>query len=352
MRLKIYFGLIVIATLAFANRGSYAQKPAAIIGGAKGEVFVKPQTRPDWKPLANHTNLLSPATAAFMLSDSPGYAQTPDSAIATIVNVQGHGRIWIKAKTKRRWQANAKNWQLYEGDSVKTDARTSATLLYCKGQAIRLGPKKSHRVTERKDATKFFDILKSAFNREAPSLQGVSRGLDRPPVLIYPCYGKILSNRPVAAWLASTPGTEYRIRFYDANDLLVWETLQQDTTFAYPPNAPKLLDGADYQIEISRKYKNESETSGNFSVAPAEQRAQIAARLKEIQALYQSEDQLAVTVEIVSAALLVREEYFTDAVLALQGALKKQPANRAARTMLAQIYEQVGPPVLIKPMLK
>lgn len=298
------------------------------------------------------TGLLSTALAAFMPAESPGYAQSPDSAIATIVSVQGRGRVWIKAKTKRRWEADAKNWRLYEGDSVKTDARATATLLYCKGQAVRLGPKKSHRVTERKDATKFFDILKSAFNQEAPSPQGVSRGLDRLPVLIYPCYGKILSNRPVVAWLASTPGTEYRIRFYGANDLLVWETVQKDTTLVYPPHAPKLLDGADYQIEISRESKAETETAGNFSVVPAEQSAQIAARLKEIQALYQSDDPHVVTIELVSAALLMREEYFTDAVLALQEALKKQPANRAARTMLAQIYKQVGPPVLIEPTLK
>jgi predicted Zn-dependent protease len=48
----------------------------------------------------------------------------------------------------------------------------------------------------------------------------------------------------------------------------------------------------------------------------------------------------------------MQEEFFTDAILVLQQALKQQPSNRAIRTMLAQIYNQVGPPILISPLLK
>jgi hypothetical protein len=292
---------------------------------------------------------------ALMITTSLSYAQSSDSSIAAIVDAGTKGRIWVKSRTSRQWEINPKNWQLCEGDSVKTDKLCSATIFYNNGQTILLAPRKSHRVTLQRTKrlqSELASVINWWFGQEKPLPQGASRGLDQPPDLIYPRYGKILSAQPTFVWLASAPGTEYRLQLFDANDELVWETVQPDTMLNYPRQAPALLDSADYQVEISRKYKNEAETYGDFSMATANERSQMAAWLKEIQNTYKSNEPSAVTVDVVYAAALMQEEFFTDAILVLQLALKKQPNNRAIRTMLAQIYAQVGPTVLIKPMLQ
>ena len=293
--------------------------------------------------------------AALMLSGSRGYAQETDSSVAAIVNVQGRGRIWIKPKNQPQWQANPKTWLLDEGDSVKTNRQCRATVLYHNGQSVQLGPQKSHRVTTAKKASmrsKFASLLSWWLGQEKPLPQGASRGLDKPPVLLYPRYGKILAERPSFAWLASAPGASYQIQLFNANDSLLWKTTQQDTLLNYPSHAPQLIAGGSYQVAIRRQYKEATEDFGNFSIASPDEKTPMAALAKEIQAAYQSGDPTNVTVDIVHAAALMQAEFFTDAILVLQQALKKQPNNRAIRTMLAQIYDQVGPPILIEPMLE
>jgi hypothetical protein len=210
-----------------------------------------------------------------LITMSLSYGQPSDSSIAAIVNISKQGRFWVKSKINRQWAPDPKQWELYEGDSVKTGKLSSVTILYKNGQSIILSPKKSHRITLEKIQSfrsKLANVINWWFSQEKPLPQGKSRGLDPQPDLIYPRYGKVLSAWPSFLWLASAPGSEYRLQLFDADDELVWETVQQDTTLNYPRQAPALLDSANYQVEISRKYKNEVETYGNFSIAPQSKR--------------------------------------------------------------------------------
>lgn len=294
--------------------------------------------------------------AGLLITSSFSYAQPPDSSIAWIDNVfpPGKGRILIKPKVSHNWDNNAQSWQLYEGDSVKTNSQTSATILYCDGQIIQLGRRKSHHVTMMKSVSKllkFFHVLKWMFNQEKPLPQGV-RGMDKPPLLLYPRFCKILSDRPSFTWLSSSPNTEYQIQLFDSNDSLIWKAASKDTVALYPAQRSRLNAGATYQVEIKRQYKNESEDYSDFSIATVAEQQEMAACLQAIQTAYPLGDSNAVTVEVVYAATLIKAEYFSDALLLLQKALKKQPNNRTLRLMMAQIYAQVGPPALIKAMLQ
>lgn len=290
-------------------------------------------------------------TAVLLITNFSSYAQPADSAIASIFDAKG--RIAIKTQMSRRWENNPRNWQLCEGDSVKTDKQASATILYSNGNEVRLGPQKSHRITrleQRSTKSKLASIISWLLDQEKPLKSGASRGADKPPVLIYPRDGKILSTQPAFAWLSSAPGTEYHLQLFSANDSLVWQITLKDTMASYPGTAAKLMHGVSYQVEIKRKYKNSVEDYGNFMPVSAAESASMAVLQKEIQNTFQTSGPNDVTADLVYAAALMKEEFFTEALLVLQGALKKQPNNQMVRTMLAQIYDQVGPQVLIEPM--
>ncbi len=282
----------------------------------------------------------------FLLADLPGYAQQPIAAI-----IHSKGKVFIKPKTAGRWDTSAANLRLSAGDSVRTGKQSYAAILYFNGPEVWLGPQKSHLVaTVKKESmrSKIADVLEWLFEQETPLPHGLSRGPGKPPVLIYPRYGKLLSNRPSFAWLSSAAGTEYVLQLFNENDSLIWKSIQKDTVFNYPAEAQQLIDGVNYQVEISRQFKDGAEDYGNFSIASTADSARMAALQQEIQTTYK----FAVTRDIVYAASLMKEEFFTEALLVLQQALKKQPDNRTIRTMTAQIYEQVGPLLLINPMLK
>jgi len=299
-------------------------------------------------------HFLSTAIAATLLAMTfSSHAQQADSVIASIFDAQG--RIAVKTKSSRRWENNPKNWSLCEGDSVKVIQKASATILYRNGHEERLDQSKSsHRVTRnilKSNSEKISTILSWLLGQEKPLPQGKSRGAGEPPVLIYPRYGKMLSTQPPFAWLSSAPGTEYHLQLFNANDNLVWQTTIKDTMVNFPSSASKLMPGAFYQVELKRLNKNSVEDYGNFVIAATEENAAMTALRQDIQKTFKVSGPNDVTADMVYAAALMKDEFFTEALLVLQNALKKQPRNQTLRTMLAQIYDQVGPPVLIKSTL-
>lgn len=288
-----------------------------------------------------------------LLATTPlSYVQQSDSVIASIFEAKG--RIAIKTKTSRHWEYNPKNWLLCEGDSVKAEKLGSATIVY-RNKEVSLHSQERHHVTrviKKSGSSKIERILSWLFAQEKPLEHGANRGAEKPPVLIYPRYGKLLSNQPSFTWLSSAAGTKYQLQLFNNNDSLIWQTTLKDTVANYPITAPKLARGISYQAEIKRQYKDSAEDYGNFVIASAEENASMAALQKDIQNTFKTSGPNDVTADLVYAAALMKEEFFTDALLVLQSALKKQPNNQKIRTMLAQIYDQVGPPVLITPMLK
>jgi hypothetical protein len=276
-----------------------------------------------------------------IIFDSLSATHLKREPIAIIVIVRG--TVYIKSKASNQWLKEGLNRKLSEGDSIKTGKNSSVTLLYYNGTELQLGPNKSHAIIHLRTASsRFYPLLAWLLNQETPLPFGARRGIDDPPVLIYPRYGKVLSDRPVFAFLASAPGIQYSIELYNANDSLVWKTIQQDTLVNYPADSSKLVENTTYQVEIRRNHINSAEDYGSFSVASTQEKAIIMALHNEIRATYASSNPDAVTSDIIYAASLMQREFFTDALLILQQALKKQPNNQTINNMMAQIYDQAG----------
>lgn len=283
--------------------------------------------------------------------NSLSYAQEP---IAAIVNV--HGQVSIKAKPNAPWKPSGTKIKLCEGYLVKTEKASRATILYFNGQEIRVDPQQTHRVTMKKAKkpanARISRALKSWLKKKEPLPAGVRRETDTPPVLLYPRYGKILSSRPSFAWLSSAFGATYWIRIISDSSRLVWSATSKDTSLQYSAGASGLPDGRSYRVEIGRVSLEKVEDYGVFVVVPAAERKNIAALQQEIQTRYQSEEPDNLTAPIVYAALLMHEEFFTEALLILRQALEKHPDHSTLRNMLAQLYDQVGPRPPIDDLLK
>lgn len=284
------------------------------------------------------------------LTDAPCYAQ---QTVAEITSVEG--QVFIKKKGNAKWEGLATIWALNEGDSVKTGENSHLTFFYLTGQDIQLGGQDSCIVRAPNQPKPFSErvvgLWQSIINTATQPKHGI-RGSDKPPVLIYPLSGKLLSNTPAFAWLASAPGEVYWIKLHKDNGSVVWKKTMPDTIFNYPTDTPPLSDGKKYRLEIGRETRDSWEDRRFFTIASAEEKKKIQVLWQEIQKTYPPQYPNDVTAAIVYATVLLQEHFYTEARHIVQQALQLQPNNAKLRSMLNHIYYTAGSDVLVAPAPK
>lgn len=274
-------------------------------------------------------------------------------ALATLASVQG--QVSVKSAASSRWEKAENKTALRVGDSVRTGAKSSVKLLYANGSEIHLTSNQKHVVGARAEAASLPERVLAAiqifFEPPAALTQGARRGADKPPAMLYPRKGKILSNTPTFAWLSSAPGTVYHLKLVRdtgticrilGNDL--WEKTTRDTVMTFPQAEPALLASQNYWVEIKRETSGHFEDYACFTVAEAGQRTELEALRQQLRARYGSTDPNDVTFALMYAALLRHEEFFTEALVVVQEALRKQPKNPTLRALQKRIYADTEMP--------
>ncbi|NNF58595.1 MAG: hypothetical protein HKN04_10165 [Rhodothermaceae bacterium] len=281
------------------------------------------------------------------------------------------GEVDVRRAAGGPWIAVDGHLTLFWGDEVRTQARSRAVILMQGGERIALGPERRYHVEEGEEERGLGERVAALasgawtrlFGRDDPVATGAARATDDDaPILERPRYGYVLSPRPTFRWLAAPSHADgYHIRLVpdptegDCLDgpgggVAVWEVDGvADTTLHYPAEYDALLRGAAYRVEVSRQAAPEDVDWGCFIVATETERAELGETWEALQAQYVPEDSLEITAELIYAALLLDEGYYTDALRMLEVADARQPGDATTARLRAYIYEEAGPPILVSP---
>lgn len=280
------------------------------------------------------------------------------SADAWIIQSEGDG--YFKQAPQAPWTPADGKLELRAGDSLRTLANASITLLYRDGQRVAIGPSTLYEVRENglSDAPIWLaESIRWAFSQDPPARPGPNRSTpSEPPVLLYPRTGKVLSTTPPLKWLSAIPDrVQYRVRLVhdthpavcllSGNDM--WEaTVREDTSLSYP-QSDSLRRGERYWIELERSTKRSYEDYGCFKVASEGEYRDLTRKWQVLQKQYPSNHGSDVTAELAYAMQLIQRAYFTDALILLRDLSSRASSHKAVQRLLNSIYQDAGPPALI-----
>ena len=289
-----------------------------------------------------------------LLLHAPSQAQQIDAWL-----IVHDGAVFTKKQNNTSWHPFETQISLSIGDSVRTGPSGRAILLYRKGELVTLGARESYGIVAAHDTAApsvLVETLEWAFAREDPEELDMLRGTEEdPPVLLYPRKGYVLSQTPPFAWLPAIPrDASYSVRVVkDLSEIVcqmdginLWELVIPDTTLQYPVDEAPLERGQRYWVEIEREEKEIFDDAGCFTVATEEEFERHNRALHDIRSHY-GDHPVETSVEYSFALYLIRNDYFTDALLFLQVAETKQAGAPWIQRLRNWIYEEAGPPFLI-----
>jgi hypothetical protein len=139
----------------------------------------------------------------------------------------------------------------------------------------------------------------------------------------------VLESRPTFAWSAVKGASSYKVRLWNDEDQVIWQSEAQNTSLAYPADAVALKPEIDYLWTVTTSvgdtlFKGE----GLFRVLDAQK---IEAVKTEIAALEADKDSDEAVTGVLRAEVYARNELWDDAILAYQQLQAKFPDSEDIR---------------------
>jgi hypothetical protein len=169
-----------------------------------------------------------------------------------------------------------------------------------------------------------------------------SRGsAEQVPTVLSPRSTKLLHARPALRWLAVPGASRYTLKFSDAETLAHhWSTSVEGTELAYPVDAPALLPGHTYVLQVTAdKAGKPSVDMTSFTVLSPEAAEALQQKTSQLKALGLPE----VTNRFLLASLYARHELYAEglAQLPLQ---TEGPQAAAVERLRSSLYLRIGLP--------
>jgi hypothetical protein len=282
----------------------------------------------------------------------PTYGQGSESAgMITELKVD-RGRIEVKPAGAQDWRKAGPLLALRAGDTVRVTEDAQVVILLSGGRgSVRVTAATSPYVVPglqagESKAQKAMSLLESSLGflsataKEEPRATLSTRGGPKPPVILSPRNGPVLSHPLAFEWLGSR-FSRYTVRIVSPKGVVLEKKDMTGARFDYPPDAPALTPGVRYTIQVA---------SGNHPVQQAwfevldPNRAQAIRRdMKEMeQAVGPSAS--ANTLVTLRAGFLASNGLVHDARLALIAALTKDPDEPTFHFLMGRLYEKAGLP--------
>ena len=180
--------------------------------------------------------------------------------IAIIIKLNGNV-LFQRKKDTTKWEKAKLNLQLYEGDKIKTEESSQATLWLRAGGTIPVKQKETLVVKvplDKKDNPVFSNLWET-FNRKVHRSQMrdldsvvVMKSLDSTINVLSPRNTKLLAVPTVLEWSAVTNAKEYVLTIgYFTGMQKIWQTTVNNTIFTVENKAlPELIPGKPYLWEV------------------------------------------------------------------------------------------------------
>jgi len=285
-------------------------------------------------------------------------AQQSYQCIAVITEVNGEALL-RKANSSEFAKAY---WgtQLFQGDQIKTSAKSEVKLLFSNNNLVTLGPNsavtisgKEAPVTEASSTVRnissamMVDLSALTSKRDNRKDVGALAGLRSIDVgyvieLVSPYNTLIKTNRPTFSWLTEKSYDNCIVNLYNSSGL-VWSKKVSSNSLVYPENEKGLEFGENYfwNVEGEALINTEKSASHKFSVLSVEKSREVEEQESAIRNAFTDEPESS-SLHSVLGAYYIDLGLLQDAISEFQIISKINPDAPLPHEILGSLYSDVG----------
>jgi len=286
------------------------------------------------------------------LAPSDAWGQ-PAEIVGMITEIKpGRGKVEVRAVGSQAWRPAGPLLSVRTGDTLRATEDAVAVILLSGGQgAVRIDAAKSPLVARAASATdgklaKARALVDGSLRfltstgKDAPAAALSVRGATRPPVVLTPRGGPVLPGPLAFEWLGSQ-FSRYTLRLTSPSGVVLERKGLVGGRFEYPADAPPLLSGVRYVVQVSSAGSSPQEAA--FEVVDAARGRAVREALRAL------EDGLAgavppSTLAVLEAGLLADEKLIHDARRVVLQALARDPDEPTLHRVLGELYAAAGLP--------
>ncbi len=301
--------------------------------------------------------LLLASFASFFIVYS-GFTQQESQWIALITGIKGD--VLVKNEGKSEFIKAKWGTQLFNGDQIRVEQGSEATLSFSEGYILKLEPgskmtlsgNSSSQSKEagnyRKLSTAMMMDISALTSREAAkkdisALAGL-RGIEvkEPVALSFPSNTYVMTNRPTFEWIPEEEFDNYIVNLYNSKGL-VWSKRVSGNSLKFPENESGLDFGETYfwNIEGEALLNNEKSSNYKFSVLSSDKSREVKNQEALIRMTFDSESDSS-SLHSFLGAYYISQGLLDDAIKEFEIISRMNPDAPLPHEILGSLYSDVG----------
>lgn len=299
--------------------------------------------------------LASFASFSIIFSD---FAQEESQWIALITGIKGN--VMVKKEGKSEFVKAKWGTQLFNGDQIRTEPGSEATLSFSEGYILVLDPGSKMTLSgngsspsketgnyKKLSAAMMMDISsltsREASKKDISALAGL-RGIDvkEPVDLTFPSNTYVMTDRPTFEWTPKEDFDNYVINLYNSKGL-VWSKRVTGNTLKFPENESALDFGETYfwNIEGEALLDNKKSSNFKFSVLSNDKSQEVKNQEALIRMTFDSESDSS-SLHSFLGAYYISQGLLDDAIREFETISKINPEAPLPHEILGSLYSDVG----------
>ncbi|MBW6502093.1 MAG: hypothetical protein K0B05_11935 [Bacteroidales bacterium] len=305
------------------------------------------------------TKVLFRLVLVFLIfSTKVSVAQQGSSCLAVITSITGD----VQVKQTGRSEFVRASWgtQLFQGDQVKTSARSGASLLFANSSLVTLEENSAMTVSGRTtsatesgtnikkvSSASILDLSALTSKRDTRKDEGILAGLrsadaEKIIELTSPCNTLIKTSCPGFSWVPRKEFDNYVVNLYNSRGL-VWSRKVNGRSLAYPENEKELEFGETYfwNVEGEDLVNTHKSPNQRFSVLSSEKSREIEEQESVIRNSFGSEPESS-SLHSVLGAFYINQGLLQDAIREFQIIAEINADAPLPHEILGSLYSEVG----------
>ncbi len=294
----------------------------------------------------------------FILSIRTSYAQQSSSCLAIMTGI--NGTVQVKQSGKAEFVKATWGTQLFQGDQVKTSARSEASLLFSNSSLVTLGENSAMTVSgktvsatesgtslKKVSSAAMLDLTALTSKRDTRRDEGILAGLRSSDTEQYiepdsPYNTIIKTDRPAFSWIPVKEYDSYIVNLYNSQGL-VWSRKTKGTSLEWPDNEKGLEFGETYFWNVEGEKMIETNKSSNrkFSVLPRERSREVEEQESAIRNSLRDEPESS-SLHSVLGAFYINQGLLQDAIREFQIICEINTDAPLPHEILGSLYSEVG----------
>jgi hypothetical protein len=289
---------------------------------------------------------------------SSGFTQQEAQCIALITGIKGD--VTVKKEGKSEFVKAKWGTQLFNGDQIRTDPGSEATLSFSEGYIIKLepgsmmtlsnngsSPSKEGGNYKKISSAMMMDITaltsREASKKDISALAGL-RGIEvkEPVELSFPSNTYVMTNRPTFEWIPEKEFDNYIVNLYNSKGL-VWSKRVSGNSLKFPENENGLDFGETYfwNIEGEALLDNKKSSNYKFSVLSIDKSREVKNQEALIRMTFDSESDSS-SLHSFLGAYYISQGLLDDAIKEFEIISRMNPEAPLPHEILGSLYSDVG----------